>query len=171
MHQLNGDRNALRVLQGMSEYISSFRCESGENVYYLSKQGRDRTGAEVARTKTTQANHYLMRADAFIHYAGNSEWKNEPKYTIPDIVTVIPDARFIHNQRLHFLEVDHLQHMNKNKEKIDKYLKLRETGAVQKKYGYFPRLVWVTVTETRKKQLAAWCEGLETTIHLWDDIK
>lgn len=171
MHHLNGDRNALRVLQGMNEYISSFRCETGENVYYLSKQGRERTGAEVVRNKATQVGHYLMRADAFIHYAGNEDWKNEMKFTVPDVVTVISDAYFRFNQKRHFLEIDHLQHMNKNKEKIEKYKKLRETGVFQKKIGYFPCVVWVTMTESRKKQLQEWSNGFDVIIHLWDDIE
>lgn len=112
-----------------------------------------------------------MRADAYIYYAANEDWRNELKFAVPDVVTVITDSYFRHNQKRHFLEVDHLQHMNKNKEKIERYKKLNETGVLQKKIGYFPCLVWVTLTEGRRQQLKEWCSGLNVIIHLWDEIK
>jgi len=171
LHDLSGDRNARRVLANMSPFISCFRGETGENIYYLNKTGRERTGAEAVRSKTNQVGHFLMRNDAFIHYAGNEDWKNEVKFSVPNVVTVIADAYFRHNQRRHFLEVDHLQHMNKNHEKIDRYRKLYDTGVFQQKMKYFPRLVWVTLTENRRKQLAEWCAGMDVVIHLWDEIK
>jgi len=170
LHDLKGDRNTRRVLAGMREYVSSFRAENGESVYHLSKSGRERVGSEVVRTKTTQAGHYLMRGDVYIRYRPE-DWKNEMRFTVTDVVVVIPDAYFRHNMRRHFLEVDHLQHMSKNREKIDKYKKLKETGMLQQKLKYFPPLVWVTMTATRKKQLLEWCEGLDVVVHVWDDIR
>lgn len=171
IHSLSGDRNARRILDNMKAFVSSFRGETGENIYYLSKSGRERVGAEVVRQKTTQAAHYLMRNDTFIFYSGNEDWKNEVKFSVEGVVTVIPDAYFRFNQRRHFLEVDHLQHMNKNREKIDKYRKLSETGVFQQKLKYFPRLVWVTLTESRKRQLLEWCGGLDVIVYVWDEIK
>lgn len=171
LHDLGGDRNARRVLNNMREFVSCFRGEDGEYVYYLSKAGRERIGCEVARQKTNQASHYLMRNDVHIHYAGNEDWKNEMKFTVPDVVTVIPDSYFRHNQKRHFLEVDHLQHMHKNREKVERYRKLSGTGVFHKKIGHFPRLVWVTLTDSRRRQLADWCNGLDAIVHLWDEIK
>lgn len=172
LHDLSGDRNARKVLDNMKEYISCFRGDNGENIYYLNKTGRERVDCEVIRQKTVQAGHYLMRADAYIHYVGNEDWRNEMKFTVPDVVTVIPDAYFRYNQKRHFLEIDHLQHMSKNREKIDKYRKLQDTGVLQKKIGYFPRLVWVTLAESRKMQLTEWCgEDLNVVIHLWNEIR
>ncbi len=171
MHDLSGDRNARRVLTNLKPSVASFRIETGENVYHLTKVGRERVGCEVVRSKSLQANHYIMRADAFLHYKGSEDWKNEIKVSVADVVTIIPDSYFRYNQMRHFLEVDHLQHMSKNREKIEKYRKLKETGAVQKNIGYFPRLVWVTLTEARKKQLLELSTGLDVVVHVWNDLK
>lgn len=170
LHQLGGERNARRVLNNMSEYLSSFR--DVENIYYLNKAGRERVGSHVARHKTNQVGHYLMRNDMYIHYRP-TEWKNEMKVTVQGegMVSIITDAYFEYKQRLHFLEVDHLQHMQKNYEKVEKYRKIKDTGVYQDRYKYFPRLVWVTLTENRKEQLVKWCEGLDTKVFTWDEIK
>ena len=170
LHDLKGDRNARRVLADMSGLVSSFRGETGESIYYLSKAGRDRVGATITRQKIAQANHYLMRADAFLYYGSPSDWRNEIKITVPDVVRVIPDAMFTQVGRKHFVEIDHLQSMPKNTEKIQRYRKLKETGALQDKYLHFPRLLWVTLTEARRKQLSDLSEGLDVTIHLWIDL-
>lgn len=171
LHNLSGDRNAIRVLNGMREFISSFRCETGENIYYLNKSGRERTGAEVVRTRTAQVGHYLMRADAYIYYKDNEDWKNEMRMGVKDVVVFVTDAYFRHNSRRHFLEVDHLQHMSKNMDKIAKCKKFKDTGVMQEKIKYFPKLVWVTLTENRRKQLIEACQGLDVVVHLWDEIK
>jgi hypothetical protein len=170
LHDLGGDRNARRVLNNMSEFIASFRGDTGESIFYLNKTGRDRVGSDVVRQKLSQVNHYLMRNDYYIRFKPD-DWKNEMKLSVKDVVTVIPDSYFLIQMRRHFLEVDHLQHMVKNRDKIEKYKKLKSTSAVQDKLKYFPKLVWVTMTDGRKKQLLEWCEGLETTVYTWDEIK
>jgi hypothetical protein len=170
LHDLCGERNARRILNNLSAFVSSFRGENGENIYYLTKAGRERVDCQTVRQKTNQALHYLMRNDAYIHYT-NEDWKNEVKFSVDGVVSLIPDAYFRHNQRRHFLEVDHLQHMIKNKEKIEKYKRLYETGVFQQKLKYFPRIVWVTLTESRKKQLLEWCSGLDIVIHVWHEIR
>lgn len=175
LHDLRGDRNALRVLDSMSEYLSSFRSETGENIYYLNKAGRDRIGCEVVRQKSNQVNHFLMRNDVYIYYRAE-DWKTEMLINAKNdkgevTVTLTPDAYYRHNLKRHFLEADHLQHMQKNREKIERYKKFKTTGIFQRDLKYFPTLVWVTMTESRKKQLLEWCDGLETVVHLWDEIK
>lgn len=171
LHKLGGDRNARRVLDNLGPYLSSFRGETGENIYYLNKDGRDRVRCETVRQKTAQANHFLMRADAYIYYSGNDDWKNEMRFKVEEKgITLVADSYFRHNLRRHFLEVDHLQHMNKNHEKIEKYKRLHATGALQDKLKYFPRLVWVTLTESRRAQLLEWSAGLDTVVHVWKEI-
>jgi hypothetical protein len=170
LHSLGGERNARRVMASLSEYLHSFRGDNGESIYYLNKAGRERVGAEKVRAKLADANHYLMRNDAYLFF-GASDWKNEMKFTIPGTVQVIPDAYFMLNGRRHFLEVDHLQAMGKNKEKLEKYRKLKASNLLQERLRYFPTLIWVTLTETRKKHLESWSEGLETKIYLWQEIK
>lgn len=169
LHNLSGDRNARRVLSNMKEYISSFYSESGVKIHHLNKLGRERIGCETVRQKITQVKHYLMRNDYYI-YLKPREWRNEIKFSIPDVVTVIPDAYFTHNHTLHFLEIDHIQKMIKNQDKIERYKKIKELGVFQKQYKQFPKLVWVTLTENRRKQLNKWCEGLESKVFLWHEI-
>lgn len=170
LHNLSGDRNARRILVNMKEFVSNFRDERGGKIYYLNKKGRELTNCNVTRGKITQVNHYIMRNDYFI-YCRPAEWKNEIKFTVKDVVTVVPDAYFKHDQKICFLEVDHLQHMNKNKEKITRYRKLKELGVFQQKYKQFPVLVWVTLTENKRRVLLKWCEGLEVKVYLWNEIK
>jgi hypothetical protein len=170
MHDLGGDRNARRVLANLSDFVANFRGESGESIFCLNRAGRERVGAEVVRQKTNQVNHFLMRNDFYIRFLPE-DWKNEMKMSVKDVVTVIPDAYFRYEMRRHFLEVDHLQHMHKNREKIEKYRKLKETGAFQEKLKYFPRLVWVTMAESRKKQLLEWSVGLEAIVYTWEEIR
>lgn len=172
LHGLSGDRNARRVLDNLKPYLSSFRGESGENIYCLSKEGRERVASDVVRSKTAQADHYLMRTDAYIYYRGGDDWKNEMKVKIEETgAYIIADSYFRYEMRRHFLEVDNQQHMNKNLEKINRYRKLKDTGALQEKLKYFPRLVWVTRTESRKAQLLEWCAGMDVVVHLWSDIQ
>jgi hypothetical protein len=170
LHGLGGERNARRVMASLGDYLSSFRGDNGETIFYLNKAGRERVGAEKVRAKLSDANHYLMRNDAYLFFKA-SDWKNEMKFTIPGTVQVIPDAYFLLNMRRHFLEIDHLQSMAKNKEKLEKYRKLKVSNLLQERLRYFPPLIWVTMTETRKKHLESWSEGLESKIYLWHEIK
>lgn len=174
LHDLGGERNARRILDDLSPFVSSFR-DNGENIYYLSKAGRERIGCDVIRQKSLQVGHFLMRNDVFIHYRPE-DWKNEVLLKAESdeggkAITIIADAYYRYNLKRHILEVDHLQHLHKNFEKIQRYKKFKESGTFQKNLRYFPPLVWVTLTESRKKQLMEWCEGLEIIIHLWDEIK
>lgn len=171
LHNLGGDRNARRVLDNLSSYLSCFRGDNGENIYHLNKEGRNRINCEVVRQKTAQAGHYLMRAGAYIHYGGGEDWKNEMNFKIEGVVNLITDSYFRYNGRRHFLEVDRLQHMAKNHEKITRYKKLHATGTLQEKLKYFPRIVWVTLTESRKAQLLEWCAGMDVIVHVWNDIE
>lgn len=170
LHGLSGDRNARRVLSNMGGLVTSFRGENGEGIYHLTKAGRERIGAIKERKKLAQVGHYLMRADAYIYHGCPEAWKNEQRVKVGD-VTVVTDALFFHNGRRKFLEIDHLQHMTKNREKVERYKRLKATGVLQEKYKHFPALIWVTLTETRKRQLLELCDVLDCKVHLWSDIK
>jgi hypothetical protein len=151
------------VLKGLQTYINSFRDE--ENVYYLSKAGRERVGAKEAFTKNSSYKHLLMRNDIQIHYGMPVQWKNEIKYPLGDTV-FIPDAGFAHNGKQYFLEVDHLQKMNANAHKYQCYLQLRE------QWGQgFPTLIWYTETELRRNQLAELNPGLSVLIYTKKDLR
>jgi hypothetical protein len=170
LHDLKGDRNARRVLANMREWLSSFRGGDGELIFYLNKKGREKVGAKKERSKLSDATHYLMRNDAFIHFK-STEWANELKFEVPNQVTIIPDSYFMTNMRRYFLEVDHTQSMTKNREKIEKYKKLKSINVLQERLRYFPTLIWITTSKTRSKEILKCSEGLETKVILWDDIK
>lgn len=167
LHNLKGDRNARRVMASVSEWVSCFR--DSENVYYLNKAGRERIGSTVIRQKISPVTHYLMRNDIFIQR--NPEiFRPETKITVGDI-TVIPDVWMKDKGAYYFVEVDNTQRMVKNKQKLDRYIRLKESGAFQKKYGYFPRMLWVTTLDSRKRALSEMCKDFDVTVSLWDEIK
>lgn len=161
LHNLGGTRNANKVLKEMSPFVHSFR--EGENIYYLSREGREYVGAEKVRKKTPQVKHFLMRNDAYIFFQRPSTWQTEIKVkdTAND-VSVIPDAIFQRQNKHYFLEVDHIQKMIVNQSKIDKYKKL----ANKIKFC----LVWITTTEYRKKRLTTLCKGLDVQIYTLEEM-
>lgn len=160
IHRLGSDRNARRVLQEMSEYLSYFR--DGEKVYYLNKEGRERVDCKKVKKKSAQVQHYLMRNELYIHLGQPATWKNEIKFGLKDIAVVIADALFQKDSIYHLVEVDHLQKMSKNRVKIDKYRKLSARTKL--------KLIWVTTTDYRRKQLEKLCEGLDVQIFTISDL-
>ncbi|MYL53323.1 hypothetical protein GLW08_08220 [Pontibacillus yanchengensis] len=158
LHDLGSTRNAQRILQDMSPYLSSFR--DGENVYYLNKEGRERVNAKKAFKKTTQARHYLMRNSLYIAFGSPATWKNEVKLEVSGNVKVIADAIFTRNNQYHIIEVDHTQKMSKNRGKIERYKQLIELGVFQK----HPIFTWITTTAYREKQLSKLLDGMEHQI-------
>jgi len=167
LHNLGGDRNARRVMKSMEQWVNWFR--DTENVYYLNKAGRERIGATVIRTKISPVTHFLMRNDLFIQRRPEI-FRPETKITVGDI-KIIPDVWMRDKGAYYFVEIDHMQRMIKNKQKLDKYIKLKESGAFQEQYGYFPRIIWVTALESRKKSLEDMFAGFDCRVYLWDEIK
>lgn len=166
MHDLGSARNASRIMQNLSDYVSCFR--DGENIYYLNKEGRERVNAKKAVKKSTTARHYIMRNSIYIAYGCPENWKNEMKLGFKEVKnsTLVCDALFVDNGRHHIVEVDHTQKMIKNKSKIEKYRKLIE-------FDYFkkpPFFIWITTTELRRKQLIELCEGLEIQVFTVNDF-
>lgn len=169
LHNLGGERNTRRFMQSMSEYVSNFR--DMENVYYLNKKGRERISSDVIRSKISPCTHYLMRNDFYI--------KNRPELfeteQIVEVgkVRVRPDVWVKLRGGYYFLEIDNTQRMVKNEQKIEKYRQLLDTGAFQKQFGYFPRILWVTCLASRKKSLANKCKemGLQTTVIQWEELR
>lgn len=164
MHSLGKSRNALRVLNNMSEYLSTFTHDR-KYIFYLNREGRERVNAEHVRKKTMKIDHYLMRNDLYIHLGRPFDWKNEQKVRIPDTkLILIPDARFVRNKLFHYIEVDNKQSMSKNRKKIEKYKALAS-------YTEHFNLIWITTTPYRKNRLQGLSEGINVTCYLWDDIK
>lgn len=160
IHRLGSDRNARRVLQEMEEYLSYFR--DGEKVYYLNKEGRERVDCKKIKKKLGQVEHYLMRNELYIHLGQPSTWKNEMKFGLKDVAVVIADALFQKDNIYHIVEIDHTQKMSKNRSKVERYRKLAERTHL--------RLLWVTTTNYRSKQLEKLCEGLDVQIFTITDL-
>lgn len=110
-----------------------------------------------------------MRNQFWLFYKCPRDWQNEMKAVIDSKTTIVVDAMFTQNGFQHFLEVDNLQTMKENREKIKRYRVLMDT--LVKQYGYYPTLVWITKTEHRKKQLEKASEGLKVKVYTFDDIK
>jgi hypothetical protein len=162
LHNLGGKRNANKVLQELSPFLHHFR--EGENVYYLSREGREYTGTTKIRKKTPLVKHFLMRNDAYIFFQRPATWQTEIKVkNNADGTYVIPDAIFQRQGKHHFLEIDHIQKMIVNRSKVEKYRKMIE------KIKFC--LVWITSTEYRKKQLSELCKGLEVQIYTMEEMK
>ena len=124
IHNLKSDRNANRFLNDMSEYLCSFR-NGLENVYYLSKEGRERVKCDVIRKKTPQIQHFLLRNQLWIHLNCPSGWENEIKIEAGN-TSIVCDAKYTANNIPVFVEVDISQPMSVNKKKIEKYKKIQE---------------------------------------------
>lgn len=160
IHNLGGKRNANKILQNMGEYLSSWR--ERETIYYLSREGREYTGATKVRKKSPQAEHFLMRNDTYIFFGMPTTWRTELKVKKND-VSIVPDALFQHRNTLHLLEVDRTQYVANNKKKIDRYRKLAQ-------YGPF-KLVWITTSPHRKNRLKSLSEGLDYIVYTIDEIR
>lgn len=163
VHKLGGDRNANRVLNDMKEYLQSFR-HGLENVYYLSKDGRERVKSNVIRRKTPNVQHYLLRNQLWIHLDCPHTWRNEVRIKAGDL-TIVCDAMFYKDKIPVFVEVDVSQPMVKNRNKIEKYRKIKEVTD-QNFYLY-----WVTELDSRKAKLSELMKGLNGKVFTLNEIK
>lgn len=169
IHNLKSDRNAQRIMKEMEEYVHVLK--EGENIYYLNAKGRETVGSEKVRKKTTTVEHYIMRNYLYIALGFPAEWKNEIEIVSikqKDKLRCRPDALIHKGGYYTIIEVDNMQKMNENLNKIDRYRQLILRGA----FGLVtPKFVWITRTEYRKKELLKACEGLKVDVYLLSDFK
>ncbi|MFJ7662942.1 replication-relaxation family protein [Lysinibacillus sp. NPDC097162] len=160
--------NTNRVLRSLSFYLFNIR-EGYQTIYYLSKEGRGYVGCEKVRKKGGHVKHFIMRNQFWLFYNCPIDWKNEVKISSGSN-SVITDAMFTRNGFQYFLEVDNLQTMKTNRDKINRYKNLMPS--ILQQFGYNPTLVWLTTTELRRKQLEEACasNGLKFQIYTMDDI-
>jgi hypothetical protein len=164
LHRLGGTRNANRFLKSIRDYVHTFR--SSENIYYLSKEGRERVGTGKICKRTPQVNHYVMRNALYLTLGCPADWRNEIKLKVGDELTIIADALFKRGDRLNIVEVDYAQKMAENRLKVEKYKRLVSLNVFMIK----PKFYWVTTTEYRRKQIRELCEGLDVEIYLAREI-
>ena len=159
-------RNTNYVLRNLSEYLKTIR-DGYQSIYYLSREGREYVDCEKVRKKGGHVQHVVMRNEIWLHFKCPKDWKNEVKIS-DDKTSVVADAVFTRNGFYHFLEVDNLQSMKENRAKINRYKELLDR--LEKQFGYFPTLVWLTTTEHRRKQLESACNGLNFKVFTINDI-
>jgi hypothetical protein len=169
IHRLGKVRNANRILQDLSPYLSSYR-EEYSTIYYLNANGRAYVNSDKIRKKTNFVQHVLMRNEFYIHAGFPFDWKNEIQLSDGEI-TVICDALFKWKDKYHVLEVDRAQNMKDNRKKIENYKGLFKNGVTTEHFGYFPKLVWVTTSELRKRRLIELCKGLPYAVYIINEIK
>lgn len=169
IHRLGKKRNANRILQQLSPFLSSYR-EEYSTIYYLNALGRDYVNSTKIRKKTNFVQHVLMRNEFYIYCGFPSDWQNEIKLSDGENA-VICDVWFKVNGKYNILEVDHLQTMQENRKKIERYRRLFENGIVKTHLGYLPVLNWLTTSELRKKKLIGLCKGLPYAVYTTEDIR
>ena len=160
------ERNVIQT-EYSTIYLSTIR-EGYETIYYLNNNGRLYVGCEKVRRKGGHVQHTIMRNEFWLFYKGPMDWKNEVKIS-DGTTSIVVDGMFTRNGFTHFLEVDNLQTMKVNREKIKRYKSLMEN--LVKQIGYYPTIVWLTTTELRRKQLEDSCGGLKCKVYTINDIK
>lgn len=164
---LGKKRNTNRILSSLSNYLSCAR-DGFESIYYLNNLGRQYVECVKIRKKNGQLQHVVMRNEFWLFYKCPTDWINEVKIS-DGTTSVIADGMFSRNGFKHFLEVDNLQTMKENREKIKRYRLLMENLA--KQLCYYPTLVWLTTTKLRREQITKACEGLKIKVYTLDEIK
>ena len=162
IHDLKSPRNANRILNSMSDYLSSFRLGL-EKVYYLNKNGREFVNQPTVRKKTPNVEHFLTRNQLWIYMQRPKEWKNEAKVIVGDS-SIVCDAQTYQGDIPVFIEVDVSQSMQVNKQKIQKYRKLKELS----KDPFY--VVWVTKIDSRRKRISELSQGLPGYIYTLEEI-
>lgn len=170
IHRLGSVRNANRILKELSPFLSSFREEDQSTIYFLNKEGREYVNSEKVRRKNKFVSHYLMRNDFYIYTGYPHDWENELKVS-DGTYTIVCDSYFKKDGLYNFLEVDSKQKMVQNRKKIEQYKGLMKGGKISNHLGYFPKLIWLTRTELRRKQLIELCKGLPYKVYTIEDIR
>jgi len=130
--------------------------------------GRLYVDCDKVRKKGDHVQHTIMRNEFWLFYKCPRDWKNEVKIS-DGTTSVIVDGMFSRNGFQHFLEVDNLQTMKENREKIKRYKLLMDN--LVKQMGYYPTIIWLTTTELRRKQVEEACGGLKCKVYTINDIQ
>ncbi|WP_163583482.1 replication-relaxation family protein [Gracilibacillus saliphilus] len=164
LEQLGGDRNAHRILHRMEKekLLAAVRYE--KKIYYLSNRGKERVGSNQRKLKRDKIKHTLMRNDLYIKLGMPNDWRKEVPVKYGEN-TLIPDAMFKKNGIYCFVEIDNVQTMKTNYEKIKKYKEL--SRIIAKQYKHVPKVIWYTSSGTRREKLKEACvqNGLKFEIY------
>ncbi|MFD0769291.1 replication-relaxation family protein [Bacillus sp. CGMCC 1.60114] len=153
IHALGSIRNANRVLKDLRQYchVTSY---NREYVYYLNKKGLALLGLDPnQRKKKHQLEHIILRNEAWM-------WLDFPDWKIEQVIqfryqneekTIVPDAYYVKDQVPYFVEIDRLQHMKVNEEKIQYYGLI--TKIYRKQNNIVPNVLFFTISDYREKKL------------------
>lgn len=175
IHGLGSDRNALKVLRGMLDYLHVGNLK-GRNVYYLNKVGRDWIGSTGGEVKFSyQIEHYLMRNDLYIYYGCPKNWEIERKVEFKILGKpsqwIKPDARFVKDDIWHFIEIDRTQSMSDNIKKIEDYAQL--SPIIEADLKHKPVIVFYTIKNSREHKLKELCKKaqLDCMVYTQADLR
>lgn len=166
--KLGTKSNTNKVLNRLSDYLFCIR-DGYQSIYYLNKEGREYVECDKIRKKTNQVQHIVMRNQFWLFCKCPRDWRNEVKLVSNGKVLIVSDAAFSLDGFKCYLEVDNLQTMKENREKIERYKEVSK--GYFKQFMYYPTIIWLTTTEHRRKQLERACEGLKVKIYTVDDIQ
>lgn len=154
INDLKGDRNAHRILHRMEKdkLISSIRTE--RKIYFLSNKGKNIIGSSQGELKKTLIKHTLMRNDLYVSLGMPADWKKEVPIKANGDTLLICDAMYSINGQYHFVEIDNMQNMRTNYDKIKKYKEL--SRMIFNQYKHHPTIVWVT-SDARKSKIEKSC--------------
>ena len=156
-------------MKNLEDYTNHFR--DLENVYYLNKKGRELVGSKKVVAKTPNYLHTLMRNDIYIHFKQPKLWVSEYKVHAPAGI-FIADALFSVDGTQYFLEVDRLQKMSENYNKLKRYKEFGEAGLWQKVHGgRFPIILFYTDKDKRKQQLIEKNPGISLQVLTVSEIR
>src|SRR5690625_5255195 len=155
IENLGGDRNAQRVLKRMEKDRTLLSVRHEQKIYYLSNRGKERIGSNQSRLKRNKIKHTLMRNDLYIKLGLPSTWKSEVPINVNGKTLLIADAMYTKGKKYYFVEIDNVQTMRTNYDKIKKYKQLFDMICEQGKY---PILIWYTQSKTRKEKLEKSCK-------------
>ncbi len=154
INNLGGDRNARRVLLDMEQmgYIKSVRHE--QKIYFVN-----------TRLKKKEIQHILMRNDLYIKYGMPEDWKKEVPIRRNGEILLIPDAIFTLDGEYHFVEVDNMQVMSKNYEKIKKYKEV--SRMIFREFKHHPTVIWYTLSDSRKEKIKTFSNRIGVKCRLY----
>jgi|SRR5690625_784147 len=156
IEDLGGDRNAQRILRRMEKDRTLLSVRHEQKIYYLSNKGKERIGSNQSRLKRNKIKHTLMRNDLYIRLGMPKNWKNEVPVNINGKTLLIADAMYTRGSKYYFVEIDNVQTMRTNYDKIKKYKELSDM--IHEQYKHYPTLIWYSLSDVRKSKLKKACE-------------
>jgi hypothetical protein len=177
LHRLGSDRNALRILGELKDYMT-IKTLDGRNVYYLSALGREVVGYEDEIKWSQNVGHSIMRNDLYLYLGMPKDWRIEEPVSFQYVngltlkeMRIIPDATYTEGGVHHFVEVDHTQSMIENKRKIESYSYL--VPSIKQQYNHTPMLIFYTLTELRREKLNTLCKeaGVSCRVYTKEDLR